>query len=172
MEELERTYLAKELPADLSDSTSKEMLDIYVPLSSQHPDLRIRRRGDKYEITRKRPILEGDSSRQMETSITLDAEEFKDLSQAPGKRVGKRRYQYQYDNHKYEIDVFTGELTGLVLIDIEFPTVEEKDAFVAPDFCLAEVTQEKFLAGGMLCGKRYEEIEANLRRLGYKKITR
>ena len=37
------------------------------------------------------------------------------------------------------------------------PSIEEKDAFVAPDFCLVEVTQELFIAGGMLCGKRYAD---------------
>ena len=39
-----------------------------------------------------------------------------------------------------------------------------------PNFCLAEVTQEEFTAGGMLCGKSYEEIEPRLRGFGYSKL--
>ena len=39
-----------------------------------------------------------------------------------------------------------------------------------PDFCLADVTQEVFIAGGMLCGKKYESIRVPLEHLGYKKI--
>ncbi len=45
MEELERTYLAKELPPDLEKSKSKDMVDIYIPVSANHPHLRIRHRG-------------------------------------------------------------------------------------------------------------------------------
>ena len=69
-----------------------------------------------------------------------------------------------------EIDVFQGALKGLVLVDVEFETVEEKDAFEMPEFCLVEVTQEEFIAGGMLCGKSYEDIEEGLKRYNYSRI--
>lgn len=39
-----------------------------------------------------------------------------------------------------------------------------------PDFCLADVTQEKFTAGGILAGKKYSDIEAELEKYGYKKF--
>ena len=51
----------------------------------------------------------------------------------------------------------------MVVIDFEFTSIEEKDNFRIPDFCLVEVTDEEFLAGGMLCGKYYEDLEENLR---------
>ena len=51
--ELEKTYLAKYLPGGLKDSPSKEIKDIYIPESIDHPVLRIRKRDDKYEITKK-----------------------------------------------------------------------------------------------------------------------
>ena len=44
--ELEKTYLAKELP-NLEGAKSKEMLDIYFPKDAEHPKLRIRKNGDK-----------------------------------------------------------------------------------------------------------------------------
>jgi len=43
--------------------------------------------------------------------------------------------------------VFEGALAGLVLIDVEFTDEATKEAFVAPSFCLANVTQESFVAG-------------------------
>ena len=46
----------------------------------------------------------------------------------------------------------------------------KKDNFKIPDFCLIEVTNEEFLAGGMLCGKNYEDISNELKRFGYSKI--
>jgi len=170
MIELEKTYLAKELPTNLKDCKSKEIIDIYIPKSSEHPTLRIRKSGDKYEITKKEPIVEGDSSRQLEQTIILTEAEFNTLNQTDGKRVSKIRYYYEYNGRMAEIDVFQEDLKGLVLIDFEFETIEEKDAFIMPDFCLADVTQEKFTAGGMICGKTYEDIEDNLKRYKYQKL--
>ena len=39
-----------------------------------------------------------------------------------------------------------------------------------PDFCLAEVTQETFFAGGIVCGKKYDDLEADLKRFHYQKL--
>lgn len=171
MEELERTFLARELPPTLQECECKEMLDIYLPQGAQHPHLRIRKRGDIYEMTKKQPIEIGDSSRQLETTIPLSKEEFDDLAVIKGRRVQKTRYYYPYEGRRLEIDVFSGNLAGLVLIDVEFASIEEKDAFVIPDFCLADVTQEEFVAGGMLCGKLYQDIEGMLNQFGYIKLS-
>ena len=170
MEELEFTYLVKELPSNFKTVAAKEMLDIYLPASAHHPNLRIRRAGDKYEITKKQPIEAGDSSRQLETTIPLTVDEFADLQQLPGKRVEKTRFYYQENGINYEIDVFRGALSGLVLVDVEFKSREEENNFVPPKWWLVEVTQEKFIAGGMLCGKSFNDIEDRLKEFGYVKL--
>ena len=41
--ELERTFLLKHLPKDLAKCRSKEIIDIYIPKSREHPTLRIRK---------------------------------------------------------------------------------------------------------------------------------
>lgn len=166
MDEFELTYLPKSLP-NLSGCVSKEMLDIYLPSMSEHPHLRIRRSGDTFEITNKLPVKEGDASHQLETTIKLSREEFEELAQVPGKRVAKTRYLYSEGGKTYEIDVFQGDLKGLVLVDIEFASLEEKASFTAPDWVLVEMTQENFIAGGMLCGKSYADIEEKLSAFGY-----
>jgi len=56
MIELERIYLAKFIPGNLKNCKSKEILDIYIPKSSAHPKIRIRKNRDKYEMTKKEPI--------------------------------------------------------------------------------------------------------------------
>ncbi|MBI2888569.1 MAG: hypothetical protein HYY10_01470 [Candidatus Liptonbacteria bacterium] len=176
MDEFELTYLAKEIPAGVFASPSKEITDIYIPASAEHPLIRIRKSGEKYEITKKQPAKEGDSSHLIESTISLAAEEYADLSKLPGKRVSKIRYYYPLNGTTYEFDVFQEGLIGLVLIDVEFKTTSEKQAFQKPAFCLADVTQEKFIAGGILAGKgilgkNYSEIEADLARFGYKKLS-
>ena len=170
MEELELTYLAKKLPDGLKNVRSKDMLDIYIPSSAKHPTLRIRKIGERREVTKKQPIKEGDASHQLETTIPLTKEEYAELSELKGKRVEKTRYYYEEQGVTYEIDVFKGSLKGLVLVDVEFDSLEKKAAFVAPLWCLVEVTQEEFIAGGMICGKNYADIENKLQKFGYKKL--
>lgn len=159
VEELERTYLAKEIPVDLRQFPSKEMADLYIPVSFAHPVLRIRKNGEKYEITKKQPIVQGDASRQSEETIPLSEEEYIALISIPGKQVLKTRYFYTLEGIAFEVDIFRGFLAGLILIDVEFPSKEAMTNFSAPGFCLVEVTQEKFVAGGELAGKKYADIE-------------
>ena len=171
MIELEKTYLAREVPKNLKECEQKEIIDVYIPKSSKHPVLRLRKNGSKYEMTKKEPVKEGDASHQNEQTIILTKEEFDSLNeQVQGKRVRKIRYYYEYKGITAEIDVFQDKLEGLVLVDFEFESIQEKDNFKIPDFCLADVTQETFIAGGMICGKSYEDIEKNLRRFNYKKL--
>jgi hypothetical protein len=153
--ELERTYLAKFLPEGLLACLKKEIKDIYIPESEVHPVLRVRQRGDKYEIT-----------------IALTKEEFLALEQVAGKKVRKIRHYYNYNGVQAEVDVFQDDLAGLVLVDFEFKEVADKNNFELPDFCLVDVTQDKTFAGGMICGKKYSDIEAHLSKLGYKKLSR
>jgi len=170
MEEIELTYLPKMLPAGIECALCKEILDIYIPAVAEHPTLRIRKIGEKYEITKKEPIHGTDSSYQLETTIPLSKGEYEELSQLEGKRARKTRYGYHEDGIHYEIDIFRDKLTGLVLVDIEFNSLEEKKNFNPPEWCLAEVTQEKFLAGGMVCGKSYTDLQGQLDKFGYNKI--
>ena len=169
MIELEKTYLAKFIPNGLKNG--KDMLDIYIPTETRHPVLRIRKNGEKYEMTKKYPVKEGDASKQHEFTIPLTKEEFEELSKSlKGKRTHKIRYNYEYHGRIAEVDVFQDLLEGLVVVDFEFENEEDKDSFEMPDFCLIEVTQEEFLAGGMICGKSYEDIKEKLEKFNYKKL--
>lgn len=171
MIELEKTYLAKYLPQDLLSGKSKETLDIYFPADRSHTVLRLRKQGEVMELTKKTIISGTDSSKMREETIVLDDEEYAALAQLPGKRLHKIRYYYAHEGLTAEFDVFQDKLAGLVLVDVEFTSENEQSSFVMPDFCLAEVTQEAFLAGGMLCGKSYADIEKELSRYNYQPPT-
>jgi CYTH domain-containing protein len=169
MIELEKTYLVKEVPKNLTACPSKEIIDLYVPRSQHHPKLRIRKNGNKFEITKKEP-LEEDASEQEEQTIILTEEEFYSLVEVEGKKTHKIRYNYDYNGRTAEFDVFQGPLKGLILVDFEFDSVEDKNSFQMPDFCLRDVTHEEFIAGGMVCGKSYEDIQENLNKFSYKRL--
>ena len=167
--ELERTFLVRKIPKDLEKCESVEIFDIYIPQANEHPILRIRRKGDVFEMTKKAPVTGNDSSEQKEETIPLSEKEFSELSTLEGKRLKKIRYYYIVGNRKADIDVFLDGLDGLVLVDFEFNSIEEKNRFVMPDFCLADVTQEKSVAGGILAGKKYSDIQSFLDKYSYKK---
>lgn len=170
--ELERTFLIKELPENLKNCKSIEILDIYIPQSVEHPILRIRKKGDTFEITKKAPMEKSpkDSSEQEEQTIPLSEKEFSELTSLKGKRFRKNRYYYPIGKNTAEIDVYLDDLEGLVLVDFEFDSIEEKNNFVMPEFCLADITQEKSFAGGILAGKKYSDIKPSLDKYGYQKI--
>ena len=170
--EYERTYLAKEIPKGLSNCKFVEIADIYLPKNASHPHLRIRKFGDRYEITKKEPVEGNDSSEQLESTIPLTKGEFEDLATLEGQKFRKLRYYYKYEGRTFEFDVFKDDLDGLVIVDVEFSNREEMDKFEIPPFCLADVTQEIVIAGGKLAGQVFENISDDLKtRFGYKKLS-
>lgn len=168
--ELERTFLVKSLPKDFEKSNYAEIIDIYIPENEEHPVLRIRKRKDIFEITKKTILRGKDSSVQTEQTISLSENEFLKLSKIKGKRLRKIRYYFNFKNRVAEIDVYKDDLEGLVMVDFEFNLEKEKEEFQMPEFCLAEVTQEKHTAAGMMAGKKYSEISNLLSKYSYKKI--
>jgi adenylate cyclase len=168
--EYELGYLARSFPEGLKDCKHAVIEDIYFPGDVVHPKIRIRRKGDKYEFTKKTVIDPNDMGQQREENVTLTAKEYQALSKGNGKAVSKVRYFMPYQGYTAEIDVFTGTLEGLVIVEVEFETLEEKAVFVMPDFCLVDVTQEEGIAGGMLAGKSFTDVQDILGRYGYQSL--
>jgi len=167
--ELERTFLLKELPKDIKKCKSVEILDIYFPTTMPHPILRLRKKDNQFILTKKAPV-KNDASEQKEQTIILSEEEFLALSTLPGKKLRKIRYYYPINKYLAEIDIFLDDLQGLALVDFEFPSIKEKERFSIPDFCLVDITQEDFIAGGSLAGRKYSDIEQFLKKCNYHKI--
>lgn len=170
MIELERSFLPRSLPAGLAQCEHVEVRDLYFPKSAEHPKLRVRKMDGKMEVTKKGPTRGRDSSEMLEQTIPLTNEEYGALTKSEGKELVKTRYFYEHEGKVLEFGVFHGGLEGLVIIDVEFSSAGEKDSFRMPDFCLADVTQEKFAAGGMLCGKTYAQVETRLQKFRYRKL--
>ena len=170
--ERERTFLAKELPQEIKTTKPTRIVDIYIPDTPAHSHLRLKQNGKTYEITKKTSVAAGDASEHIKQTIPLTEEEFAALSRCSAKRIAKDRYRVVIDGILAEIDVFIEDLAGLVLIDFEFDTEDEKDNFIPPSIALADVTQENFIAGGLLAGKTYDTIAPELARFCYKKLSK
>jgi len=85
MIELERTFLVKTIPGGLENLQNKAMKDVYFPKDALHPMIRLRKDGNRYELTKKCPVNDGDASHQKEQTITLTKEEFDAISKLEGK---------------------------------------------------------------------------------------
>src|SRR4030042_6812969 len=125
--ELEKTFLLKRLPENLKDCESGEISDAYLPEESVHPVLRLRKKGNVFELTKKYPKNENDASEQEEHTIVLSKEEFGVLSKLDGKKFRKLRYYYPINGLMAEIDVYLDDLSGLITADFEFKSSEEKN---------------------------------------------
>jgi CYTH domain-containing protein len=168
--ELEVSYLAASIPAGLASCPSKELFDVYFPSTVKQPRLRIRKKGDSYELTKKTPADPNDLGAQTEENIMLTPEEFEALAQAPGASLRKTRYYMPYQGRTAEVDVFHDSLEGLVVVEFEFDDPKEKNAFTMPDFCLADVTQDDAIAGGILAGKSFTDVAPFFVKYGYRPI--
>jgi CYTH domain-containing protein len=157
--EIELTFLASYIPDEIKNVEPIFYSDMYIPMESDFAVLRLRKKGDKYEITKKIPVNEGDFSAHTEHTIPLLESEYAALKRSKGKVIEKFRYSVKIEGHRAEVDVFTGGMRGLVLIDFEFSSGVEMSAFVPPACCLIDVTQERVILGGQLAGLNYKDIE-------------
>jgi CYTH domain-containing protein len=169
--EIEVAYLPHALPDELLVGTPTQIVDIYLsPEDDLLTKLRLRQKGDAYELTKKVNIDPSDLSLQDEYTIPLSREEFEKLRSAGGREVTKDRYTMPLNGHTVEIDVFKNQLDGLALIEVEFPSVADKDSFEAPTYFGQEVTQENFIAGAYLAGKSFDDLKPDIARVYEKSL--
>lgn len=158
MIEIEKTFLVKQIPKNLSSYKSFKIKQGY--LSSTHPALRIRQKGDQFELTKKIPLKSSDFSTVEEINIPLTKNEFNKLWPLTEKKLQKTRYLIPLlNNLTAELDVFEQELTGLFWVEVEFHSIEEMNHFQKPDWFDKDITQEDFSANSFLAGKNFSQIK-------------
>ena len=67
-----------------------------------------------------------------------------------GRRLEKLRHRVPISGHTAEVDVFAGDLEGLILVEVEFDSDEEMSAFAIPDWFGPEVTDDRRYANAAL----------------------
>lgn len=158
MLEIEKTFLVKNIPGNLAPYKSYQIKQGYI--SSPPSPLRIRRKGDKFELTKKLPLIKGDYSSVEEININLTEYEFNKLWSLSEKSLEKIRYCLPLSNNLVaELDIFQGDLKGLALVEVEFVSEEQMKLFKQPEWFGKDVTQEEFSANCFLAGKKFSEIK-------------
>ncbi len=133
--EIERKWLVKALPGELSQYAKKELEQAYLNFA---PAIRVRHNvsaeQEKYELTYKGSGLVA----RREENLPLDAESYRNLlAKHDGSIIRKTRYLIPLPGegrYTAELDVFHAELEGLRLVEVEFPSLAEAESFTAPDW--------------------------------------
>ena len=167
--ERERRYLLQDLPEGLTRADPHlQITDNYITGTR----LRIRKvrdpRTNKWTVkfTQKFAPDPNDLSRTIITNTYLNALEAEILSVFNSNEIRKNRYPFEFEGRKFGIDMFLGDLFGLVLAETSFDSDEELDNFLPPPFALADVTNEPLFSGGRLSELTFSEIRAAIAERG------
>ena len=98
--------------------------------------------------------------------ILLSPDEYRLFYGMEGDRISKIRYYHNYLGRVFSIDVFEGELEGLVLCETEADSLEELMKAEPPEYAGKEVTEDAFFRGWNLCRTTRAELLGKLKTFG------
>ena len=164
--ERERRYLLQELPEGLSRADPHvQITDNYITGTR----LRLRKvrdpRTNKWTVkfTQKFAPNPQDFSRTIITNTYLNALEVETLSMFDdANEIRKNRYRFTYHSREFAVDMFLGDLFGLILAEISFESDDELDTFPMPPFAVADVTNHELFTGGKLSQSTFEDIRREI----------
>jgi CYTH domain-containing protein len=165
--EYERRFLLRAMPADLDpDEGYTRITDVYLEgtrlrrrtMHSPQGELIAAKFTQKYTVPGQPP------SETTITNLYLDEAEAVLLESLSGPTLSKRRYRYAANGATFSIDVFEGDLAGLILAEVEAPSAARIEAVPFPDFALREVTADPAFSGAQLVRLSKADLERLLSR--------
>ncbi len=147
--EIERKFLVRELPENLESYSHSSFTQSYI---SRNPVIRLRKieknGSESYVLT----IKSGGLAVRQEFELPLQKAEYDRLFQkVEGRVLQKVRYLIPIENgYTAELDRFEGELAGLLLVEVEFPSVEEMNAFEPPSWFGEDVSDSPLYHNSVL----------------------
>jgi CYTH domain-containing protein len=167
--ERERRYLLPDLPEGLTRADHHlQITDNYLTGTR----LRLRKvrdpRTNKWVVkfTQKFAPNTADLSRTMITNTYLNAIEAETLALFSANEIRKNRYPFEFGGRKFSVDMFLGDLFGLVMAEVSFETDEGLDSFPRPSFALADVTNNEIFSGGRLSQLTFADVRREIERSG------
>ena len=134
--EIERKWVAARTPPADMLGTGTPLRQGYLAIDGDVA-VRVRIAPDEAWVT----IKAGDDGlRRTEVELPVDAAEAEELWAYTAGRIEKVRHDVAVDDAAAVVDVFGGNLGGLCIVEVEFATESEAEAFVAPDWFGQEVT--------------------------------
>jgi len=139
--EIERKFLVATPPGDLDRHPSSAIEQGYLAIEPGGVEVRVRRRDGNAVLTAKA----GTGRTRAEEEVAIDPDAFERLwPLTAGRRVEKVRHLIPAEGGlTIELDVYSGDLTGLVVAEVEFPDEASADAFAPPAWLGADVTDDE-----------------------------
>ena len=167
--ERERRYLLPDLPEGLTRADPHlQITDNYITGTR----LRLRKvrdpRTNKWTVkfTQKFAPDTADLSRTIITNTYLNALEAEVLSVFNSNEIRKNRYPFEFEGRRFAVDMFLGDLFGLVLAEVSFETDQELDSFAKPPFAIADVTNDPVFSGGSLSQLSFADVKRHVAERG------
>jgi len=167
--ERERRFLLSDLPEGLARTDPHvQITDNYITGTR----LRLRKVRDPktnkwiVKFTQKFAPDEHDLSRTIITNTYLNATEAETLALFSSNEIRKNRYLFEFGGRRFSIDLFLGDLLGLMLAETSFEDDAEMAEFPLPPFAIADVTNNPTFSGGRLCELNFEDIRKEAQRAG------
>ena len=107
-----------------------------------------------------------DLSRTTITNTYLNPIEADTLAIFEANEIRKNRYHFEFEGRQFSVDMFLGDLFGLVLAEVSFDNDDELENFSPPPFALAEVTNNELFSGGRLSQLSFADLKDELIRMG------
>lgn len=89
-----------------------------------------------------------------------------------GTEIRKNRYFHEFDRMPFAFDVYLGELWGLNIANVDFADERSMTAYEAPPFAIFEVTNDPFFLGENLVEKKFEDVRAEVAKIGDAALVR
>lgn len=142
--EIERKFLVSEETAkkyiEMVESAELNCHEIEQAYLTTDPVIRVRRSDDEYYMTYKGKGL----LMREEYNLPLTKEAYETLaSKADGNVISKMRILIPYEKYTIELDIFKPPFEYIRMAEVEFESEDEAKAFVAPDWFLEEVTDNR-----------------------------
>lgn len=96
--------------------------------------------------------------------ILLSPDEYQLLNGLEGHNLEKVRYYHNHRGRVFSVDVFEGELDGLVICETESDGLEDLMSVEPPAYTTGEVTEAPFFEGGNLCRASRSDLRRELSR--------
>lgn len=137
--EIERKFLVNEIPEDLYKYPSSHLSQGYLDVTDDGTEVRIRRNEGRFFKT----VKSGHGLERKEIETVIGSEVYDGLwPKTAGMRIEKRRYEVPYDGYVIELDIYLGDLAGLIVAEVEFDSVEASEKFTPPSWFGREVTDD------------------------------
>jgi CYTH domain-containing protein len=138
MTEIERKWVLSQAPRELEGAERRRVEQGYVALDDAGAEVRVRRAGDELTLT----VKSAPGLVRVEEELPLSAAQFESLwTLTEGRRVLKTRHLVPLDDDlTAEVDVYEGDLDGLVTAEVEFGSETASAAFAPPGWLTREVT--------------------------------